>query len=379
MFMPLLFAILMAMVASTVITRCIAAYGPLQRPNARSSHVRPTPQSGGLGIVAGVGLAFIVLGLFQDAFGSALGNRTDAISGCLVFLCLVGLIGTIDDIWDLGAGAKLAILTALSVALAANTGGVSSLPLPGDSAIALPLIVGVLGAALFVFTTANAANFIDGANGLLAGSMAIAFVALAICSALAGATASLLLSLIGLASTVGFLPFNAKAKAQVFLGDVGALFLGALFASAALFLIPEAPAGSVYLIPVMIAPILTDVLLTQLDRLQRGESLLKPHRDHAYQRRIVAGSDHITVSRGMWLQSVGCCALAVIGASLLPTLGPSIALMMFLLAFGACALVRSDAPFPVEAAASTAEAAGTPLSGAAPVAPPSTAGSAKQG
>lgn len=281
-----------------------------------------------------------------------------ALAGVLFFLSVFAGIGLIDDLWDLSAHAKFAVLVALSIALATCTGGVTALPMLGDVSVPLPVLAGIAGAGLWVFATANAANFMDGANGLLAGVMAAAFTALGLCSLLVGAYAAMALCTFGAAAVFGFLPFNARTTALVFLGDVGALFLGALFAVAALLYVNVAPAGALFLCPALMAPILVDVLWTQARRLNRGESLLEAHRDHAYQRRIRSGMAHLDVSRGLWIQAVLCGGLVLAAQALLPNFGPLAGLAGLFACLGVCAWAFVHAPdddaLPVAAGADLA-------------------------
>lgn len=352
--------------AAHAISRCVAASGPVQLPNHRSCHKRPTPQSGGLGVLAGVGIGMLLLGLFQP---TALGlTATDLMSmtSILVFLTLLAGIGFIDDICELAPGAKLAGLLTLSVALAAAVGGVRDLPLFGVYTLQLPLLLGVLGAALWVFAVANASNFMDGANGLLSGSLLIAFCALGLCAATMQAPSAVVLSLVAAAALVGFIPLNARTSAKVFLGDIGALFLGGLFAVTALIYANAAPLGAVFLCPALIAPILVDVLLTQYARLRRRESLLEAHREHAYQRRIVSGVKHLDVSRGVWLQTLACAGIVLAANALLPILGPAAGVLGLVASITVCAIAYALAPpRPVTASSTTP----TPANASAPATP----------
>ena len=81
-------------------------------------------------------------------------------------------------------------------------------------------------------------------------------------------------------SCLGFLPFNLP-RARVFIGDVGSIVLGGVFA------------GLVYLsshtlldflcMTSFLFPFYVDELTTMFVRLRDGENLTQPHRRHIYQ------------------------------------------------------------------------------------------------
>ncbi|MBU0672769.1 MAG: phospho-N-acetylmuramoyl-pentapeptide-transferase [Candidatus Margulisbacteria bacterium] len=89
-----------------------------------------------------------------------------------------------------------------------------------------------------VVGTANATNLTDGLNGLLVGTGGIAFLFFAVLSAKLFIPDALTFSLISAGVILGFLYYNFP-KAQVFLGDVGSLAIGAALAGLALIMHQE--------------------------------------------------------------------------------------------------------------------------------------------
>jgi len=119
----------------------------------------------------------------------------------------------------------------------------------------------------------------DGANGFMGSFMFIASLALTMLAMTVGAmTAAILVGALTF-GLLGFLPYNFRAKAQIFCGDVGSLLVGFIFAIASLLLVKEAPDFRLlYVGPILLLPFLADVLMTMLSRLKRKENLLKtPH------------------------------------------------------------------------------------------------------
>ncbi len=338
-----------------------AASGPVQIPNGRSSHSRPTPVGGGLGVACGVGAALVAATVMEPGAGGAQSAR---LASVVAIAGLIALLGAVDDWLEIAAPAKFCLLTLLSVAMALAAGPIDSLPWRDGAGVSLPPMLALAGSSLWVFTVINAVNFMDGANGLIGGAMAIAAAALAACALMAGADVAALGALALAGGLSGFLPWNARKRARVFLGDVGAIFAGGLFAGLALLYAHAAPAGGVYLAPLLIAPLLADVLLTLAGRARRGAPLHEGHRDHAYQRRLRAGWTHPAVAAHVWGQMlvVGVLAAAAARAGGLDAGGPILALMAGVA--GASALIQR-APHP---APSRAPAFGGPSLRPAPIA-----------
>ncbi len=336
--------IALAAISAFIATGLAAYSGPLQAPNGRSSHTSPTPLGGGLGVAVGVCLCVVAA---AGPLGTWLGVMWDAdaarrLAAILAVAGLIGAVGAVDDVIELGARGKFLVLAGLSLLMAWVAGPAAGLAWLGGEALPIAYPLAILGSALWVFTVVNAVNFMDGANGLAGGAGLLAALGLAGAGALWGAPAVTLAALALAAALGGFLPWNARRRAWVFLGDSGALFLGAIFAGLALMLLQTAPVGAVYLAPVLIMPLLADVLLTLADRARRGAPMLEGHRDHAYQRALRRGVSHGVVARNVWLQTA-LCVLTAWGAVVISQwAGP----WAFLAAFGVSALWASIAVSP---------------------------------
>lgn len=265
--------------------------GLLDQPEHRSNHARAVPTAGGVGIVAGFGAGLLALALLYPAYAD------QSLLGSLAALGLgVGLLGLCDDIYDVDFIIKFIAVIFLASASVYIIGPPRMVPLIAGG-IAMPYWLGFAGAVLWVFVVTNGVNFMDGANGLMAGSMAISFVALSMVSVLVGASATALLSLIMAAALIGFLPYNSGNRAKIFSGDVGSLPVGFLFATASLLLISEAPSfGLLYVGPLLFLPFLTDILLTMFLRVSRRDNLFAPHSSHLYQRLIRRRTSHMSIS-----------------------------------------------------------------------------------
>lgn len=266
--------------------------GLLDQPEHRSNHASAVPTAGGIGIVAGFGAGMLALALFYPAYAD------QSLLGSLLALGLgAGLLGLFDDVYDVDSKLKFIAIIMLASASVYVIGPPQIFPMIAGGGLTIPSWLGFVGAMLWIFVVTNGVNFMDGSNGLMAGFMAIAFIALCLIAVLVGASATALLSFIMAAALIGFLPYNSGNSAKIFSGDVGSLLVGFMFASASLLLVSEAPSfGLLYVGPLLFLPFLTDILLTMFLRASRRENLFAPHSSHLYQRLIRRGKSHMSIS-----------------------------------------------------------------------------------
>ncbi len=307
----LLFCAGLALLSATAVWG-MTRVGALDVPGARSSHTRPTPKGGGVGIV----LAFLV--------GAALLYRYAAFSriadpyfrAVIAAAAGIAVVAYLDDLFSWRASVKL--LAQVGAALLAVGAGLSLsfLRLPWLGTVEL----GWLGPAItvaWIVAATNAMNFIDGLNGLASGVAAIACLALAGIGAWLGASFLYFTALILLAGLLGFLPFNFP-RARIFMGDVGSQFCGFLLAVLAVAAGRFAAVDlSVALVPMLLAGVLFDVAFTLLRRLLAGEKLAQAHRGHLYQLAYRSGMDPVSVTLVHWgfaAWGAGCCALFLLAA-----------------------------------------------------------------
>jgi Fuc2NAc and GlcNAc transferase len=260
-------------------------WGMLDVPVSRSSHERPVPKGGGIGILCGfTGNAlllqfpwtfwFPVTMVSLLSFG---GDRYDIppilrlciqFGGSLIFL--VGMNDVYGPGWLTGAIASDTMLF--------------SMFLKGTL---------VLTMAVFIVGTANFYNFMDGINGIAGITGVVAFVLLSFQTSVA-ARQTLCLAIAS--SCLGFLPFNFP-RARVFMGDVGSVLLGFVYAGMVL-LISENSLDLVCM-AAFLFPFYADELITMGIRIRNGENLTRPHRRHLYQILVNEfGFAHWSVSTG---------------------------------------------------------------------------------
>lgn len=244
----------------------------LDTPDERSSHTIPTPHSGGVGILA----AFIMAGLtlripttflFAAILIAAVSFYGDYFRISIKFRLVVQVFSTLILLFPL--------LPRLTVHYALSTFGFS----PFLFLLILPLIF------IFMVGTANFYNFMDGINGIAGLSGVIGFGLLGVYTLYRPPpdtfqTALSLLSLCIALACLGYLPFNMP-RARVFMGDVGSILLGFVFA--ALVVTLSRNYLEMVCFAALLFPFYADELTTMAVRLQNHEDLTQPHRRHLYQ------------------------------------------------------------------------------------------------
>jgi UDP-N-acetylmuramyl pentapeptide phosphotransferase/UDP-N-acetylglucosamine-1-phosphate transferase len=233
----------------------------------------------------------------------------------MVMALAMGVLGLIDDIFDLNARLKLGIHIALAIAFAAFVAKIGVLPLAAGRDLPLLPIFAILGTALWIVVLVNGLNFIDGANGLAPGAAIIILAAIGLLAGHQGQSALAAVAIIAAAASLGFLPWNLPGG-RVFQGDAGALFSGFLIAGLAVLMADPKAGGHLSPYPVVFAslPLLTDVFLTLLSRARRGQGLLTAHRDHLFQRWLLADPrrTHAGLSVRFWILTAAFAGLGII-------------------------------------------------------------------
>jgi UDP-N-acetylmuramyl pentapeptide phosphotransferase/UDP-N-acetylglucosamine-1-phosphate transferase len=271
----------------------------LARPNARSSHKAPTPQGGGIAVVAATLMvsAFVlwVLDGPVSPFGRTFGLLFAAAS-------LIALLGALDDIRGLGVGTRLAgQAVAVALVLAA---------LPADASIAPVLPWWIERALLFLagLWFVNLVNFMDGLDWMTVAETVPVAGGLVLLSALGALPAhGLVIALALFGAVLGFAPFN-RPVARLFLGDVGSLPLGLMLGY---LLVLVAAAGHVAAALLLPLYYLADATLTLLRRLRAGEKVWQAHRSHFYQRATDNGFTVMQVVARVFALNLALVALAV--------------------------------------------------------------------
>ena len=296
-----LIALISAGILTGLLRRYALASSLIDIPNARSSHVIPTPRGGGLSIVIVFLLGLPVL----SGMGVLTPEATWALFGAGAWVALVGFLddhGHIPARWRLLAhfiGAAWGLYW---------LGGLPPLAFsfPGVSLEVHIIDLGWLGQILGMFYLVwllNLYNFMDGIDGLASIEAITVCLGGALLYLSGSETSGPWVAPVLLAMTVaGFLFWNFP-PARIFMGDAGSGFLGivlGLFSIQAAWKAPQFFWSWLILLGVFIV----DATWTLLRRLLRGEKIYEAHRSHAFQYASRYYGSHKTVSLAIGLINV---------------------------------------------------------------------------
>ena len=270
----------------------------LARPNARSSHVTPTPQ--------GAGAAVILVTIVGSVLAVAItGAPVGGIVVLFVAAAALAIVGAIDDIRVLDAFPRLV------VQLAAAVTAVIALPDALRILDPLPFLLERVILTFAIVWFVNLVNFMDGIDWITVAEVVPLTAALAVLGALGEVpeVVSIVALVLG-GSMLGFSPFN-RPVASVFLGDVGSLPIGLVIAWMLIV-----TAGSGHLAVAILLPLyyLADSTITLAKRLARKERVWQAHRTHYYQRATTKGFTVLSIVTRVFVVNLllGVIAIATV-------------------------------------------------------------------
>ena len=259
-------------------------YQILDTPNERSSHLKPVP--------LGAGIIIVLIVLAASAW---VANETDWKRSLIyiVSASIIAWIGWRDDVHRVPALFRLIVQSIIASVSIAGMGyfKVVSVPLFGDLQLG---VIGLIITFLWIVGLTNAYNFMDGIDGNAGG---VAFSAALGWMWLAADTQKWFVFWLALAiaaSSIGFLGHN-WTPAKVFMGDVGSTFLGYSFA--VLSLVSATQGGDALLLGTLLMwVVIMDSFVTFVGRVVKGENVFSGHRSHLFQRLVLSGYKHTTIS-----------------------------------------------------------------------------------
>lgn len=241
----------------------------LDIPNERKVHKEPMPRIGGLAIYLSFLICYMIFG-----------NVTAQMLSIVIASFVIILFGIVDDINPLKARYKL-IGQLISACIIVFYGDIV---LREFYVFDYYFNFGNLSPYLTIFFIVgciNAINLIDGLDGLASGISMIYFATVAIVAIITNRIGGLdiILSILMLGSTIGFLVFNFP-PAKIFMGDTGSQFLGFIIAIISLLGFKNVTFNSL-VVPIAILAIpIIDTLLAILRRSLKGESIGTPDKEH---------------------------------------------------------------------------------------------------
>ena len=241
-----------------LISRWGTTIGFLDRSNDRSSHEGVVPKGGGIGILAAFFFCSVILHL-PKAFW--------------IPTTLLAIFSFWGDRSEISAKFRLLFQFAASFVLLLVILWAKQSPIAACFLV-IPL-------AIFIVGTANYYNFMDGINGIAGITGVVAFGLLGWFATAKGSDPRvIILSACMSLACLGFLPFNVP-KARAFMGDVGSVLLGVVFAGMVVWL--SKSFLDFVCLSSFLFPFYADELSTMVVRIRDGDNLLRPHRRHLYQ------------------------------------------------------------------------------------------------
>ncbi len=211
-----------AALGTPLVARLATSLGIIDRPTERSVNRRfNIPLLGGLAV--GIGFyAGLATGLWSIEGATATRHVGGLVLGGFVILAL----GLWDDRFGMEAGPKFAVqIAAASIAILSGF-QIDHITNPVSlSVVEFPTPVVWIASIVWIVGITNAANLVDGLDGLATGVGAIICATLTVIAWQAGQPLGVCIGVALLSALLGFLPFNF-APARIFLGDTGSLFIG---------------------------------------------------------------------------------------------------------------------------------------------------------
>ncbi len=283
-------------VATTPLARAIALRTRfVDRPDDfLKPHARPIPYLGGVAIYLGWLAGLLTLVLTCSA-------GWEWAAGLIIAGGVIMLVGLADDLWSIAPWQKvLGQMLAAGVLLAFGIGlhifSIVPSPFDGPWPEWLLVTLSVPMAVFLVVAASNAANLLDGLDGLcsgVTGIISVCFLVLATHLALypyghMHHSVRIVTSLAMFGAVCGFLPYNSN-PAKIFMGDAGSMLLG-LYAAAMMLMFGEIGAARWVLGALMIfaLPVL-DTALALLRRFRLHRPFSTGDRSHLYDQLVDRG------------------------------------------------------------------------------------------
>lgn len=266
--------------------------GWVDRPDPRKVHVNPVPRTGGIAILGGYAVAFLIL--FSSPLG---GSRSVAAALPGVWALLPAMLvafatGLLDDVVGLKPWMK--VVGQVIAAVLAFRGNVQISAVAGHSFAAtwwpLPLTV------FWLVACSNAFNLIDGLDGLAVGIGLFATATTFLSALLAGNYALALVTVPLLGALLGFLPYNFH-NASIFMGDCGSLTVGFLLGCFGVIWSQKSATLLGMTAPLIALAIpLLDTSLAVARRFLRHQPLFAADRGHIHHRLLARGFTPLRVA-----------------------------------------------------------------------------------
>ncbi len=276
-FVPLFTAFIVALILLVVMTPLAHQFGLVDQPTARKRHSGIVPLTGGVAIFMAVLVASIATDVWM--------KNNPLFFTASAFIVLLGML---DDRFDLSAKGRLMCQFGVAAIMAWSAQNyITSL---GNIFGTGDIILGLGGyffTVICVVGVINAFNMIDGIDGLAGGMSLVILLTVSGFLLLTGNGASIMEPLIIVAAIVPFLAFNLSWKGfkgnKIFMGDSGSMFVGLTIVW---LLVDHTQGDKAAFRPItavwLVGLPLMDMAAIMYRRARKGQSMLKPDRQHLH-------------------------------------------------------------------------------------------------
>jgi len=222
---------------------------------------------------------------------------------------VVAVISLIVDLTELAVWIRLVVHTLASTMVVFGAGlRITEISVPSVGSVSLNAAAAPI-TVLFLVWMANLYNFMDGLDGFAGGMTSFGYGFIAYAAFRVGEPTLGVAALLIVAATLGFLPYNWPPS-KIFMGDVGSVPLGFL-AGALILRGTKSGVFDGWAVLLCFAPFVVDASVTLGRRLVRGERVWRAHREHFYQRVVLAGWGHRRTVLAEYAIMLACAVSAV--------------------------------------------------------------------
>ncbi len=297
-------------------------YNIVDQPNKRKQHKKEIVRLGGVAIIIGYAISLLSIYLFGAFSGLSL-----EFAGIIIHIFLASvaffLIGLFDDIFSLSPFLRLILQLLISSYLWGNGIRIDLIDLSWtniwSSYIELPNVVSWIITLLWISGITNAINWIDGLDGLAAGSVAISSLGIIVVGLKLNQTSCIFLITALIGSCLGFLRFNYN-PARIIMGDSGSYFIGSTISISSLLTCNSNTFSNLeninilrpdLLLLLLFIPIF-DMIYVISSRLYNGQLPFYPDRSHIHHQMLRAGFNTKNTVELIYLFTFLFCLIAIL-------------------------------------------------------------------
>lgn len=251
-------------------------------PDARKVHIHTMPRTGGLAMLSGLIVSFLVVG-----------PASRCVEAIVLGVGVIAVTGIIDDMFGIKSWQKFIGEILAAIVFIAWSG--ISLHSLGDLLGVGVIVTGSFGPLITVVGIVgviNALNLSDGLDGLAGGLGFIACLFMVFFGFSSHSFDCLPVLFVLMGALLAFLVYNAH-PAKVFMGDTGSLMLGYILATTAVAFAgtPDSSIQPVSMALILALPIL-DTVYVMSRRICQGCSPFSPDKTHLHHRLLALGIPH---------------------------------------------------------------------------------------